>query len=134
LPPTPYGGYLRFSTLAGRWRLIVLVITGAPRDLVPFDRLREGFREEGARVLGVVAMDVARLRRAVESLGIKVTVVSDPGGQVASAYGVARRLGPILRVSTSTFIVEDGVVEETIAGVAPLRQALAALDYVRRRG
>ncbi len=130
--PTPMGGFIRLYSIA-RGSLVVLVFTGSLRDLAPFSRLQGEYSRLGARVVGVASVDPRRARAAVRRLGLRVTVACDPDGRIAGAYGVAWRLGPLLRVRTTTFILDDGVVVEVLGGEGAGRQALRALDTLRAR-
>ena len=114
-----------------RAEFLVVVVAASPRDLLPFSRLRRDFQRLGSRVVGVLPMDPGRAARAVSRLGLEVTVACDPGGRIASAFGAARRIGPFLRVKTTTFIIRRGVVEEVVSGFSPGVQALRALEYIK---
>ena len=131
--PTPAGGVVRLSTLLGGGPL-VLIFTGDPGHLAPFERLRGRFRRAGARLLAVVAGDPRRVALAVRLWRLGFTVAADPGGRVASLYGAVRRLGPLVRVETVVYLVSGrGVVEEVFRGLRPEELALAALEAVEGR-
>lgn len=134
------GSTVRLADLRGR----SVVLFFYPRDDTPGCTteacgFRDAFAElerRDAAVVGVSPDDEASHARFRAKHGLPFTLLSDPGGAVAQAYGVwreKRMYGKTFHgVHRSTFVIgPDGVVRRALLGVKPdghADQVVAALD------
>ena len=69
-----------------------------------------------ARVLGISPDDLASHRKFSEKYDLPFTILSDPEGEVAGAYGAWKQKkmfgNTFMGVERSTFIIEDGRITE----------------------
>ena len=104
---------------------------GCTAEACTFRDEYDAFAEAGAEVLGVSADSTESHARFARNHRLPMTLLSDPGGAVAAAYGVAR--GPLgLLPGRVTFVIDrDGVVrhvfESRLRATAHVREALSAL-------
>jgi peroxiredoxin Q/BCP len=101
-----------------------------------------GMRDRGpeldagdAIVLGVSPDPVGKLRSFADQYGLRFTLLSDPGGQIAQRYGVwVRRQGLLVRHENerTTFLIgDDRVVRRVFRGVDPvLHDQIVARELV----
>jgi peroxiredoxin Q/BCP len=91
----------------------------------------EDLQDAGLRVVGVSADGVNAQARFKEKHSLPFLLVSDPGKELISAFGVPTRMG---FASRQSFLVVDGKIAWRDLGAAPktqARDALAALEKVR---
>lgn len=91
------------------------------------------FRETDATVLGVSPDDVASHRKFSAKYDLPFTILSDPDGEVAEAYGVWKQKKmfgkTFMGVQRSTFIIgEDGRIEHAFRKVKPKEHAEQVLE------
>ena len=104
---------------------------GCTAESCHFRDLAREFADQRATRLGISMDSVERQSAFARSHHLDYPLLSDPGGQVARAYGVKRALG-VLRVRRVTFVIgPDGTVAARFASErhmdAHADQALAAL-------
>jgi peroxiredoxin Q/BCP len=114
-----------------------LVVYFYPRDETPGctveahgfrDRSRE-FAEAGVDVVGVSTDSNDRHRAFASRHSLGFALVSDPDGQLASAFGVSVRMGFAQRVTI--IIGKSGVVTKVFENVTPDGHAEEVLEAVR---
>ena len=91
------------------------------------------FRQTDARVLGVSPDDVASHRKFSEKYDLPFTLLSDPEGEVAEAYGVWKQKkmfgNTFMGVQRSTFIIDgDGRIIHAWRKVKPKEHADQVLE------
>ena len=73
-------------------------------------------KQTDAHVLGISPDDIASHRKFSEKYDLPFTILSDPEGEVAEAYGVWKEKkmfgNTFMGVERSTFVIEDGRVTE----------------------
>ena len=77
---------------------------GCTQESCHFRDLGREFARLGAQRVGISMDDVERQHRFAERHGFDFPLLSDPGGEVAAAYGVKRALD-LLRVRRTTFVI-----------------------------
>ena len=90
------------------------------------------FRQTDARVLGVSPDDMASHRKFSQKYDLPFTILSDPDGEVAEAYGVWKQKkmfgNTFMGVERSTFIIEDGRITHAFRKVKPKQHADQVLE------
>ncbi|MGN6129904.1 MAG: peroxiredoxin [Nocardioidaceae bacterium] len=106
---------------------------GCTKESCHFRDLAAEFAAVGARRVGISADPVERQRQFAEQHGFDYPLLSDVDGQVATAYGVRRRL--LTPVKRATFVIgEDGVVQAVLASELNMNvHADKALEVLRSR-
>lgn len=128
----------RLSALLQRGTVVLFfypgaMTTGCTREACHFRDLREEFADVGALPVGISMDPVERQRRFDERDGLGLTLLSDPTGEVARAYGVRRRfLTPVKR---ATFVIGP---DQVVAGVVTNEFSMnvhadTALESLRQR-
>lgn len=118
----------RLSDYRGHW----LVLYFYPRDQTA-ECTKEAchFRDDqsrlaalGAEVVGVSLDDGAAHRAFAAKYHLPFTLLSDPGGTTAAAYGSLFSLGPIKFAKRRTFLIDpDGRIARVYTKVNPVAQA-----------
>ena len=89
-------------------------------------------RKLDARVFGISPDDIASHRKFSEKYDLPFTILSDPDGEVADAYGVWKQKkmfgNTFMGVERSTFIIEDGRITHAFRKVKPKKHADQVLD------
>lgn len=106
---------------------------GCTKESCHFRDLAAEFAALGARRVGISTDPVERQRQFAEQHGFDYPLLSDVDGQVATAYGVRRRL--LTPVKRATFVIgEDGVVQAVLASELNMNvHADKALEALRAR-
>jgi peroxiredoxin Q/BCP len=87
---------------------------GCTAESCHFRDLGTEFAQLGAQLLGISADAVDKQKAFADRHGFDYPLLSDPDGEVAEAYGVRRRFGPI-PVRRATFVIgADGVVIDVV--------------------
>lgn len=90
------------------------------------------FRKTDARVLGVSPDDVASHRKFSAKYDLPFTLLADPDGEVAEAYGVWKQKkmfgNTFMGVKRSTFIIEDGRIRNAFRKVKAKEHADQVLE------
>jgi peroxiredoxin Q/BCP len=94
-----------------------------PKDATPgcstearqFQAELEGYRDAGIAVYGVSVDTVDDHREFADEEGLAFDLLADPDGEVADAFGVARRSGGV--TERTTFVLADGEVYDVYEGV-----------------
>lgn len=118
----------RLGDYHGHW----LVLYFYPKDQTPAcTREACHFRDDeqrllamGAKVVGVSLDDAASHHAFATKYHLPFTLLSDPHGTTAAAYGSLFSLGPIKFAKRRTFLIDpDGRIERVYAKVDPAQQA-----------
>lgn len=93
----------------------------------------ERFDDVGAEVLGISTNDdLGRLERFAEDNDLDYPLASGVDGKVADRFGLSGLLGLSHRAKRATFVVEDGVVVDTVTGLMSsdkhVEQSLEAIE------
>lgn len=89
---------------------------GCTTEANQFDREFETYREAGVAVYGISTDDVESHAAFAESEDLDVTLLADPDGKVAEAFGVEVTNGAAAR---TTFVLAGGQVCGLYEGVRP---------------
>jgi peroxiredoxin Q/BCP len=111
---------------------------GCTAESCHFRDLGAEFAALGAQRVGISPDSVDKQRQFAELHSFEYPLLSDPGGEVAAAYGVRRSLS-FLPVKRQTFVIDvDGRLIEVIKSEVRMSvhadRALEALRVVRERG
>ena len=89
---------------------------GCTTEAVQFEAERETYAEAGVEVYGVSTDDVDAHATFCDDHGLGVTLLADPDGEVAAAFGV-----PVEgdRAARTTVVVADGEVHRVYRSVRP---------------
>ncbi len=135
---THEGKQFRLSSLRGR--IVVLyfypraMTSGCTREARRFNEILEEFEKQGAVVIGVSTDPPERNKRFAEKLGLRFTLLSDPGGEIARLYGVLKKGTKRPSAQRVTFIIDsEGRVAEVLKNIRPAeKHADMALEAVKR--
>jgi peroxiredoxin Q/BCP len=103
---------------------------GSPGCTQQVCNLRDGFtelRDKGVRVFGVSGDSVAAQGAFKEKQRLPFTLIADPRGEVARAFGISR-VGPLF--PRHTFLVRDGKIVYRQLWAKPETQAEEILERV----
>lgn len=90
---------------------------GCTREARGFRDRLSAFEDRDVAVLGVSTDPVELIREFAEEEGLDFTLLSDPGGEVAAAYGSRRDSG---KAERNTFVIgPDGTVVAAYGSVSP---------------
>lgn len=108
----------------------IAMTAGCTKEACHFRDLAVAFKEAGAQRLGISTDPVAKQRAFSEMHALDYPLLSDESGEVATAFGVRRRL--ITPVKRATFVIDtDRTVLKVIASELSMDvhadEALAAL-------
>lgn len=118
-----------------------IVLYFYPRDDTPgctleareFSELAGEFAAANALVFGVSMDDGASHRAFCDKYGLKVRLLSDPGGMVAGRYGVLGERDGRPRINRSTFVIDEhGVIRHALYGVKAEGHAAEVLALLQR--
>jgi peroxiredoxin Q/BCP len=106
---------------------------GCTKEGCHFRDLATEFKEVGAQRVGISTDPVARQRRFADEHAFDFPLLSDESGEVATAYGVRRRL--VTPVKRATFVIDtDRTVLKVIASELNMSvHADTALAVLRAR-
>jgi peroxiredoxin Q/BCP len=109
--------------------------TGCTAEACEFRDLAPDYDAAGARVVGISPDPVASHARFRDKYGLSFTLLSDPGHEVAEAYGVWVEKSMYGRthmgVERSTFVIgPDGRLTHALYKVRPKGHATSVLDLV----
>jgi thioredoxin-dependent peroxiredoxin len=91
------------------------------------------FREMGVTILGVSLDDVESHQEFAEKYSLPFTLLSDAEGDVARAYGVLTRMGPLHFARRETFIINpEGRVAHHYGRVNPDEHSAEVLSELQR--
>ena len=110
-----------------------------PRDDTPgctieakqFDAERPSYDDAGVTVYGVSTDGVESHADFVEKYDLDVTLLADPDGEIAEAFGLDVSRGAAPR---TTFVLDDGSVTAVYEGVDPDGHAREVLDDLLDQG
>ena len=99
-----------------------------------FAKLYPEFQALGVEVIGISTDKIKTQCDFADKTGASFPIVADPGGHVAAAFGVKKRILPTYK--RVTFVIdEQGVVEKVIpVGFGVGRHPEEVLEYLRTRG
>ena len=89
------------------------------------------YAEAGVAAYGVSTDDVDAHARFVEEEGLEVTLLADPDGELAAAFGVPVEND---RAARTTFVLADGEVQRVYEDVRPDGHARRVLEDLLRDG
>jgi peroxiredoxin Q/BCP len=118
--PDQSGTVIRLSELLTKGPVVLFfypaaMSTGCTAEACNFRDLAAEFSQVGAQRLGISADTVDKQQRFADQNGFDYPLVSDADLEVAAAYGVRRRFGPI-PVKRATFVIgQDGVILQVIS-------------------
>ncbi|CAM01199.1 peroxiredoxin Q/BCP [Saccharopolyspora erythraea NRRL 2338] len=138
--PDQHGAERKLSELATDCPVVLFfypaaMTPGCTAESCHFRDLSAEFAAVGAAPVGVSTDPVAKQRRFAEANSFGFPLLSDFDGQVARAFGVKRRFGP-LPVKRHTFVIgTDRTVLEVIRSEFRMTaHADQALAFLRARG
>lgn len=121
------GETIKLSGLRGKVLVVNFWSTGCPpciAEMPTFERLAELMKGKPFQILTITSDPKEVLERAARQLGIKVPILLDPNGQVASSYAVY--------FTPMTFIIDmDGKVNQRLTGAANWADK-TVVDYLNR--
>ena len=108
---------------------------GCTRQACAFAGAYAGFKQKDVAVIGISKDSVASHRKFAEKYGLPFILLSDPEGEVISAFGVWKEKTMFgktaLGVARTTFIIdENGIVEKVMEKVKPDTNAQEILEYL----
>ncbi len=118
--PDENGTLLRLSTLLQQGPVVLFfypaaMTTGCTAESCHFRDLSAEFVQAGAQRIGISVDSVEKQKQFSDQHSFDYPLLSDVDGDVARAYGVKRRFGP-LPVKRSTFVINtDGTLREIIS-------------------
>jgi peroxiredoxin Q/BCP len=118
--PDQSGTVIRLSELLTKGPVVLFfypaaMSTGCTAEACTFRDLAAEFSQVGAQRLGISGDTVDKQQRFADQNGFDYPLVSDADLEVAGAYGVRRRFGPI-PVKRATFVIgQDGVILQVIS-------------------
>jgi thioredoxin-dependent peroxiredoxin len=133
------GRMRRLEDYAGHW----LVLYFYPRDETPgctaqACNLRDGYSEFQRRnvaLLGISLDDPASHAAFAKNHGLPFTLLSDPDGRMADAYGALWALGPIRFAKRHTYLIDpQGRIARTFLSVNPGSHTADLLAEIDRIG
>ena len=97
---------------------------GCTRQACAFAGAYAGFKQKDVAVIGISKDSVASHRKFAEKYGLPFILLSDPEGEVISAFGVWKEKTMFgktaLGVARTTFIIdENGIIEKVMPKVKP---------------
>lgn len=98
---------------------------GCTTEARQFEAERGTYEEAGVAAYGVSTDEVESHARFAEDEGLSVTLLADPGGELAEAFGVPIENG---RAARTTFVLADGEVERVYEDVRPDGHARRVLE------
>jgi peroxiredoxin Q/BCP len=132
------GERVKLDTLKGK----PFVVFFYPKSFTPgctietrtFAQLYPKFAELGVELVGISIDKLQTQCDFAEKMGASFPIVADPGGEVAAAFGVKKRLLPTYK--RVTFVIdEQGVVEKVIpVGFGVGKHPEEVLEYLQSRG
>jgi len=96
-----------------------------------YSRLYDKFLSNNAVVFGVSTDDVPAIKRFKEKYNFRHSLLSDPKGEVAKAYGVKLFFGMCSR--DTVLINPEGKVEKIYRGVDPKGDPNQVLSYITEK-
>ena len=117
--PDENGRPVRLSVLLGDGPVVLFfypaaMTPGCTKEGCHFRDLATEFKEVGAQRVGISTDPVARQRRFADEHAFDFPLLSDESGEVATAYGVRRRL--VTPVKRATFVIDtDRTVLKVVA-------------------
>lgn len=108
---------------------------GCTRQACAFAGAYSGFKQKDVVVIGVSKDSVASHQKFAEKYNLPFILLSDPDGEVISAYGVWKEKTMFgktaLGVVRATFIIdENGIIEKVMPKVKPDTNAAEILEYL----
>lgn len=118
--PDQTGNVVRLSELLTKGPVVLFfypaaMSTGCTAEACNFRDLAAEFSQAGAQRLGISGDSVDRQQQFAEQNSFDYPLVSDADREVATAYGVKRRFGPVA-VKRATFVIgSDGRIINVIS-------------------
>jgi peroxiredoxin Q/BCP len=118
--PDQFGTTVRLSEVLAKGPVVLFfypaaMTPGCTAEACNFRDLAGEFAAAGAQRLGISADEVGKQKEFSDKHDFDYPLLSDPNREVAEAYGVKRRVGP-LPVKRATFVIgTDGKVQHTVA-------------------
>jgi peroxiredoxin Q/BCP len=133
--PDQHGSIVRLSERLADGPVVLFfypaaMTPGCTKEACHFRDLATEFKDIGAQRLGISADPVAKQQEFADQQVLDYPLLSDEGGEVATAYGVKRKL--LVPVKRATFVIDtDRAIRKIIASELNMNvhadQALAAL-------
>jgi peroxiredoxin Q/BCP len=98
---------------------------GCTTEARQFEAERETYAEAGVEAYGVSTDDVEAHARFADEEGLTVSLLADPDGELAAAFGVPVENG---RAARTTFVLADGEVKRVYEDVRPDGHARRVLE------
>ena len=136
--PGPGGTSVHLADLLGKGPLVVYFYpkdetAGCTAEACAFRDAYEDFGSAGAQVVGISRDDPESHRRFAAHHRLPFLLLSDPTGEVHDRYGVASRLGGILRDRVTFVLDREGVVRHVFSSGLRMRAHVdESLAIVRR--
>lgn len=127
----------RLSDYRGQWLVLYFYpkddTPGCTREACHFRDDIAALRAVGANVVGVSLDDAASHRAFSSKYHLPFTLLSDPRGRTAAAYGSLLKFGPMAMARRHTFIIDpDGRVAKVFRKVKPAKHAAEILAALKR--
>ena len=138
--PRDGGGTVSLSDLQGRPVVLYFYpkddTPGCTRQAIAFTEMIEQFAETGAEVLGVSKDPVTKHDKFRDKHGLRVTLLSDEGGDVCERYGVWGEKNmygkTYMGIERTTFLIDrDGCVAQVWSKLKVPGHAESVLDALR---
>ena len=118
--PDQTGSIVRLSEMLTKGPVVLFfypaaMSTGCTAEACNFRDLAAEFAQAGAQRLGISGDSVGRQQQFAEQNSFDYPLVSDAALEVATAYGVKRRFGPV-QLKRVTFVIgSDGLIINVIS-------------------
>jgi Peroxiredoxin len=126
------GKPVQLSQYRGKWVVLYFYpkadTPGCTMQGKEYSRLYDKFLSNNAVVFGVSTDDVPAIKRFKEKYNFRHSLLSDPKGEVAKAYGVKLFFGMCSR--DTVLINPEGKVEKIYRGVDPKGDPNQVLSYI----
>jgi peroxiredoxin Q/BCP len=124
--PGPGGTSVHLADLLGKGPVVVYFYpkdetAGCTAEACAFRDAYEDFGSAGAQVVGISRDDPESHRRFAAHHRLPFLLLSDPTGEVHDRYGVASRLGGILRDRVTFVVDREGVVRHVFSSGLRMR-------------
>lgn len=126
---------VQLSDYKGRWVILYFYpkagTPGCTTQGKEYSKLYDKFVSLNAVVFGISTDDVESIKKFKEKYGFKHSLLSDPKGEVAKAYGVRTFFG---LCSRDTIVINpEGKVEKIYRGVDPASDPHKVLEYITEK-
>ncbi len=126
------GKVVQLSQYIGKWVVLYFYpkadTPGCTAQGKEYSRLYDNFLSKNAVVFGISTDDVSSIKKFKEKYSFRHSLLSDPKGEVAKAYGVKLFFGMCSR--DTVLINPEGKVEKVYRGVDPKADPNQVLSYI----